>query len=330
MLLSNQKCLYNVVFFEKANIDFNTVQKLMNKNPLFSVVIATYNRANMIGDTIRSILRQSVTDFELIVVDDGSKDETVDVIGKWTDQDARVRYIYQENMERGAARNNGFKNARGNYVVFFDSDDEMLPNHLQTLRNAITRNPQYELFATKYAYNNGRAIVPSAMTKFKEGSYDIRFVLKGNPIGTLFCVRREAEGWSLFPEDRDLAIMEDWVCLVSNMKQKLLYLIDDITIHVNDHEARSMAQNALVIRRRIKATEKIIAQTVLNSQERKTIWAYTYYFCGIHNYLDHRRKQSLDYFWKAVKMGGLRKDFVVAAVKSIVGKKTINKINQRK
>jgi glycosyltransferase involved in cell wall biosynthesis len=284
----------------------------------------------MIGDTIRSILAQTVTDFELIVVDDGSKDETADVIGKWTQQDARVRYIYQENKERGAARNNGFKNARGSYVVFFDSDDEMLSHHLEALVKAITGHPGYNLFATKYAYNNGSAIVPSSMTKFKEGKYDIEFVLKGNPIGTLFCVSRTAEGWKLFPEDRDLAIMEDWMCLVSNMKQMPLYLIDEITIHVNDHDARSMAQNELVITRRIKATEEIIRGTVLNPEEIKTIWAYTYYFCGVHAYLDEDRRKALGFAQKATSLLGLKKDFLSLYLKSIVGKQNIERIKRLK
>jgi glycosyltransferase involved in cell wall biosynthesis len=302
----------------------------MNKHPFFSIVIATYNRADLIGITIRSILDQTVPDFELIIVDDGSKDNTADIIRQWMEKDGRIRYIYQENKERGAARNNGFRNATGDFVLFFDSDDEMLPHHLEALRKAIEKHPEHQLFATKYAYKNEKGIMPSQMMKYKEGSYDIWFVLKGNPIGTLFCISRHIEGLNLFPEDRNFAIVEDWICLVFNMKQRPLYLIDDVTIHVNDHDARSMSQNQLVITRRLKATEEIVRNVTLNPVETQTIWAYSYYFCGVHAYLDHERGRALAFARKAIGLLGMKKDFLSLYLKSIVGKQNIERLKRLK
>src|SRR5882672_6620269 len=96
--------------------------------PQFSIVMPTYNRAHMVGKTIASILRNDFTDFEVLVVDDGSEDDTEALIAKLTDP--RIHYYKKENGERGAARNYGAIRANGRYINFFDSDDVMYPNHL--------------------------------------------------------------------------------------------------------------------------------------------------------------------------------------------------------
>jgi GT2 family glycosyltransferase len=94
-------------------------------NPLVSVVIPTYNRAHLIGRTIDSVLAQSYPNVELVIVDDGSKDDTRGVIaGKY---DQRVRYFAKPNGGPASARNFGFREARGDYVALLDSDDTWHP-----------------------------------------------------------------------------------------------------------------------------------------------------------------------------------------------------------
>ena len=95
---------------------------------LFSVVIPSYNRASLIRRSIDSVLSQSVTDFEIIIVDDGSTDNTEEVIK--TIGDPRVVYLKQENKGATAARNNGVRHAKGDYVSFLDSDDVWYPTTL--------------------------------------------------------------------------------------------------------------------------------------------------------------------------------------------------------
>lgn len=97
--------------------------------PRVTVVIPTYNRAQFIAEAIQSVLEQTFRDFELIVVDDGSTDDTAAVVSRFTDP--RLRYIYQTNQERSAARNHGLRLARGEYVAFLDSDDVWLPAKLE-------------------------------------------------------------------------------------------------------------------------------------------------------------------------------------------------------
>ena len=101
----------------------------MMTQPKISVVIPVYNRAHLIGDTIESVLEQTYDNFEILVVDDGSTDDTDSVVKSYGDS---VRYIYQENMGMGGAhaRNTGIDAATGDFIAFLDSDDEWLPTKL--------------------------------------------------------------------------------------------------------------------------------------------------------------------------------------------------------
>jgi glycosyltransferase involved in cell wall biosynthesis len=102
--------------------------------PLFSVVTPVYNREGLIQQTLRSIVEQERRDLDVIVVDDGSTDDTLAVINSFADQ---VRIFQQENKGPGAARNRGIKEARGDYVAFLDSDDLWFPWTLDAYEEII-------------------------------------------------------------------------------------------------------------------------------------------------------------------------------------------------
>lgn len=97
---------------------------------LFSIVIPLYNKASVVGRSVSSVLSQSFQDFEIIVVDDGSTDDGLSVVtGKFGDP--RIRVVVQGNAGPSAARNRGCDEACGDWVVFLDADDELLPNALE-------------------------------------------------------------------------------------------------------------------------------------------------------------------------------------------------------
>lgn len=95
----------------------------MENSPKVSVVIPIYNAAEFLGECLDSVLQQSLTDIEVICVDDGSPDNSLEILKKYEKQDARLRIISQPNQGAGAARNNGMANAKGEYLCFLDSDD---------------------------------------------------------------------------------------------------------------------------------------------------------------------------------------------------------------
>ncbi len=103
-----------------------------HNTPLISVILPTFDRADLLSRSISSVLAQTFTDWELIVIDDGSTDNTAEVVAAWQQQSAQIRYVRQANQGVGAARNRGVAEARGEYIACLDSDDEYRPTHLET------------------------------------------------------------------------------------------------------------------------------------------------------------------------------------------------------
>src|SRR2546423_1634887 len=99
--------------------------------PVVSVVIPTFNYGHFIGETLRSVQGQTLQQWECIVVDDGSTDNTAAVVGEISARDPRVKYLRQEKRGQQAAKNAGARRAIGQYVQFLDSDDLIEPEKLQ-------------------------------------------------------------------------------------------------------------------------------------------------------------------------------------------------------
>ena len=116
-------------------------------NPKISVVIPSYNRAHYIEKTIDSVLEQKMADIEIILVDDGSTDNTRELVQKKYGD--LVRYVYQENQGIPGARNTGIKNARGDYIAFLDSDDSWRPGKLERQLSLAEEHPEYGLLASR-------------------------------------------------------------------------------------------------------------------------------------------------------------------------------------
>src|SRR5215218_6053100 len=106
-----------------------------------SVVIPCYNQAPFLGEAVQSVLSQGYTDFEIIVVDDGSKDGTEEVASGYAKEDSRVRLIRQENRGLAGARNRGLAEAGGEYVVFLDSDDRLIGEALEVGVRELEAHP---------------------------------------------------------------------------------------------------------------------------------------------------------------------------------------------
>lgn len=112
----------------------------MSDTPLISIVIPVYNGEAFIKETLRSVLRQTYKNLEIIVVDDGSKDGTALIVKRIVAEDPRVRYLYKENQGQSAARNRGLEEARGKYVSFLDADNILLPRACETLVDAVKKH----------------------------------------------------------------------------------------------------------------------------------------------------------------------------------------------
>lgn len=128
------------------------------KNPFFSVIVPSFNRAHMLPKAIESVLSQTFSDWELIIIDDGSTDNTKEVVEAYKDN--RIVYIYQENAERSAARNKGIAISRGKYICFLDSDDYYLENRLALLHERLTNSGDPVIFSfTGLRFTDGVELV---------------------------------------------------------------------------------------------------------------------------------------------------------------------------
>jgi glycosyltransferase involved in cell wall biosynthesis len=117
--------------------------------PKVSVCIPTYNRANLLPYAVNSVLSQTYTDFELIICDDGSTDNTSEIVGKW--DDPRIRYIKQP-VNGGRSRNmrSGFEAACGNYFIKFDDDDAITPEFLEKTVAVLDNEPSIDFVCTNH------------------------------------------------------------------------------------------------------------------------------------------------------------------------------------
>ena len=139
----------------------------MPDDPKVSVVIATYNRAQLLPETIESVLQQSFRDYELIVVDDGSTDETRNVLASFGD---KLRYVYQENRGPSAARNLGVCHAQAPWIAIQDSDDLCAQDHLETLYGCVRDHPDCGMVFANGGYLEGpehrrETIIPSTKSQ---------------------------------------------------------------------------------------------------------------------------------------------------------------------
>ncbi len=116
-----------------------------------SVIIPTYNYGEFIGDAIDSVLNQTYKDYEIIIVDDGSTDNTIEILEEYRDK-ADIRYFYQENKGPAAARNLGVKKSTGKYISFLDADDVYVPEKLEEQVDILNNNKKVGLVYSDFLY----------------------------------------------------------------------------------------------------------------------------------------------------------------------------------
>lgn len=126
----------------------------------FTVVVTTYNYAHLLPDALRALAAQTVPDFELLIVDDGSTDNTEEVVEQFRPRFQECRYLKKPNGGPADARNHGVQQARGTHIAILDADDVWSPRYLETVRNRFLSTPQTELlFCNGFRVNgDGRVI----------------------------------------------------------------------------------------------------------------------------------------------------------------------------
>lgn len=112
----------------------------MEEKPLISVVVPVYNGEKYLEDCVNSVIENDYKNLEIIIIDDGSKDNSLNIANSLSQKDKRVKVIHQENSGVSTARNNGIKNAQGQYITFIDTDDFIVKDYISYFYNLIKEN----------------------------------------------------------------------------------------------------------------------------------------------------------------------------------------------
>jgi glycosyltransferase involved in cell wall biosynthesis len=167
----------------------------MEETPFFTVLVPVYNQAQFLGEALDTLIAQTDPDWEAIVVNDGSTDDTPEVIQTYTEKDRRFRAIHKENGGVGSALNAGLQKARGQWICWLSSDDLFDIRKLAIHREWISRYPDCRLFYTHFRYLHhatGKLVEPWLRT-ISDKEWQLLEMLRLNYIhGNSICVQREA------------------------------------------------------------------------------------------------------------------------------------------
>ena len=291
--------------------------------PTVSVIIPTYNRAHLVGRAIRSVLAQTYQDFEIIVVDDASTDNTEEVVNSFNDP--HIRYIRHEKNHGGAAaRNTGINVARGEYIAFQDSDDEWLPEKLEKQMKVFESAPaKVGVVYTGFwrIDDDKKTYIPSTKINRKEGNVHNE-LLEGNFVTTQAAiVKRECLRKAGMFDER-LPRLQDWELFIRISKSYEFKCVDEpLVVSYFTPDSISANQDALT-----KALELILEKHFQDFRSNARLLARHQYSIGNLLCQSGRVAQGREYLLKAVKSYPLNIKYPIAAFVSLFGERAYNKV----
>ncbi len=264
--------------------------------PYFSIVIPTYNRAHMLCEVVGSLIRQTFTDWECIIVDDGSTDNTKHVVDELMAKDQRIRYVYQQNAERSAARNNGARNALGKYFIFLDSDDYFEPNHFDNLLQFIKeKNEPIAMFFTGVKRNEN-GVVTEAEFKLPT-PLPLDFFLFNAVVPARVCLHCNI--FQTLEFDLDSIIVEDTVLWTEVLQEFPVHYLPISSVVYRWHGGNSVnLQKHNAFKLRLRGLKKLFTQKLagkkINLKSKRLLLSQCYMGIAKHHRLNSR---FLKAFW---------------------------------
>ncbi|MCX7729445.1 MAG: glycosyltransferase family 2 protein, partial [Bacteroidia bacterium] len=259
-----------------------------------------YNRANLLTKAIESCLHQSFKDFEVIVVDDGSTDNTQEVVQSFLSD--KIRYYQIPNSERGYARNFGAEEASGQWLYFLDSDDIIYPHHLITAYQIIFENPDIQIFHLAYE------IVNFTSNKKVIRNIPSDSIIRGNKYSChgMF-IKKSFFLQHPFNTDRTIAGLEDWELWLRISTQTEIKHFPIVTSAIIQHPERSVMQ--VNKEKWIQKVETFIHYVVMNKhivqkykKQLPQFYCSAYTYLALHLSFDKKnKKETWNYFVKGLK-----------------------------
>jgi glycosyltransferase involved in cell wall biosynthesis len=275
----------------------------VESNLLFSIIIPTYNRATFIQKTIESVLTQTYSFFEIIVVDDGSTDNTEALLT--STQKDKINYIKINNSERGAARNVGSSQASGDYITFLDSDDILYPDYLKNAAESIALygNPPFLHLAYEIKDVSGKVL--DKIDFLESDKYN--FIIKGNPLSCMgIFLRKDVAHQFKFNEDRNLAGSEDWELWLRVISHYGIKTDNRVSGCLINHDSRSVMQASeeKLFKRKELALKYAFQDDMVKEKFGKyynRIDAFADTYISLHLILAKQNRKSFKFLFKAVR-----------------------------
>ncbi len=268
----------------------------MNK-PQVTVIIPTFNMAHYLGECISSVTRQSVGNMEVIVIDDGSTDNTNEIVSSFGN---RVSYFYQSNRGESAARNMGIKISSGEYLAFLDADDIWLPEKIEKQIAVLNRNPNIGMVACGYTVVNetGRILYANAPRNYNNretlrNALSIAQIIPGSASGVL--IRRECFG-RLGCFDEEIKIGPDWDMWLRISSSYEIYFIEETLVTIRRTSGKPEFRNPL---KEEFYVGRVIEKNVKRSKKNRA-YAALYHRLGQNELAAHRMKESMSYILRSL------------------------------
>ncbi len=276
--------------------------------PLVSVIIPSYNRAHLVPTTIDSVLKQSFHDFEIIVVDDGSTDNTGEIVSAFP-----VKYIQQENQGLPSARNTGIKAAQGKYIAILDSDDCLFEYSLEKRVKIMELHPEvayvYSGICAMDENNNiiGTPKLPFKNSCIRDGQEELHDLLYANhvPASTVMMRRSCLDKVGMFNPTfvNGVEDLEMWVRLSAVYNSA--YIAEPLVkLRIHTHRMTDQLHLKFIEDNHRRILESVFNDPVLGplfSSERNNIYFHLYSFIADGAYTRRKMEISRSYLFKAIK-----------------------------
>jgi len=264
-------------------------------NPKVSIVIPTYNRADFLPKAMQSVLNQTYRDWEMIIVDDGSTDNTEEVVKGY--KESGIRYIaHKSNLGISAARNTGIKNSKGKYIALLDSDDEWFPEKLSCQMKIFQeKDLKYGVVCTSgYMIKDDKVISVKAIPNDLDDFYKI-FLFKNVIWSSSVLIRKECfEKLGLF--DEHLKSCEDWEMWIRISKYYKFIFLKTPFITYLIHPGQ-ISEN---LSAKIEARKRILLKYQEELKSRKFLYSHHYYKIGNICCLTGKIREGRKYLLKGI------------------------------
>jgi glycosyltransferase involved in cell wall biosynthesis len=270
----------------------------MSTKPFFSIIIPTYNRSELVKISINRLKLQTFNDWECIIVNDGSTDNTEKIIGEYIRYEKKFILINQKNSERSIARNNGAKIAKADYLIFLDSDDYFETNHLEDLYNEILKdNRNHSMYFTngKYSFNDSEKIILN-----KDVSYPIPidYFLNNSVIPARVCLKKTL--FDFYSFDPNAIIVEDTVLWTEILnKENIKYIpITSVIYKIHDDNSVNIKKYNAYLKRllglKILFNKKTVGNKINPKIKRKHL---NRCYLGISEYFYYQQNKLSSIYW---------------------------------